>query len=175
MKLPTLLRRAPLSVLLLALWSSGCSEETGNPLLGPLATASPQGEQQQTSDPLAGTETVLLVDDEKEVRLLARTALTRSGYTVLEVESGAEALELMADNAEPVDLLLTEVNTPDMSGRALAEELQEDQPELKVLFLADSSEVSSVPGSVRLDKPFTSEELLTRVREILGPLSGSEN
>lgn len=168
MELRTWFRRAPFPVLLLAIWSSACSEDTGERLLGPLvATASPQGEQPEASDPLAGTETVLLVDDQKEVRLLARSALTRKGYTVLEAGNGADALEIAA-GPEQIDLLLAEVATPDMSGLELSEALAESEPQLKVLFMADSTEVSSVPASVRLEKPFTRDGLLTRVREVLG-------
>ena len=164
------------AVLLLAVLSSACSDDTANPILGALAeSASPQDEPARAADPLFGTETVLVVDDDKVVRRFVSSALIRYGYTVLEAGSGSEALQIVAGHAGPLDLLLTEVEVRTTTGLQLADALQEEYPELKVLIMADSAEVSSVPGSVLVVKPFERESLLIRVREVLGAVASARS
>ena len=129
--------------------------------------------------PTEGTETVLLVEDENAVRVLVRRVLDRMGYTVLEAEDGPTALRVMDQRGAPVDLLLTDVIMPGMSGRELADRLLESQPDLKVLFMSGyTDEAISQHGVLAdgvsfLEKPFTPDLLLQRVREVLGPKSES--
>lgn len=169
MKLRTFVRRSPMAVLTLTLWTTACSDPSAESPVGPVVvTEAPQSGQPVTTDALAGTETILLVEDEKEAQRVLISALTRKGYTVLAVSDGAEALEVADARTEPVHLLLADVSLPGLSAREIAEQLQEDDPELAVLFMAASDEATAVPTSVLLEKPFTNEELLTRVRDVLG-------
>ena len=136
--------------------------------------ALPQTDQRREAGPVQGTETVLLVEDEKAVRVLVRRVLDRMGYTVLEAEHGPQALEIMAQRKEPVDLLLTDVIMPGMSGRELADHLQRAHPGLKVLFMSGYTDEAIsqhgvlVSGVAFLEKPFTPDILLRKVREVLG-------
>jgi PAS domain S-box-containing protein len=129
------------------------------------------------STPAFGTETILVVDDEPSVGGVTRRALERYGYRVLLVSSGAEALEL-ARKAEPIHLLLTDVVMPGMSGTALAGQLKELRPDLRLLFMsgyaADETALSGAALDNFIQKPFTPESLARRVREILSADRSSE-
>jgi PAS domain S-box-containing protein len=119
-----------------------------------------------------GTETVLLVEDETMVRAVARQALLRHGYRVLEATGGMEALSLTATGAAELDLLLTDVVMPGISGPELAERLRQRRPGLKVLFMSgysdDAVENRRLLGNAPLlHKPFTPEQLARCVREVL--------
>ncbi|MFQ5805921.1 MAG: PAS domain S-box protein, partial [Phycisphaerae bacterium] len=127
-----------------------------------------------TETPLRGTETVLVCEDDSVIRELEREILEDSGYTVLPAEDGKQALKLAANAAERIDLLITDVVMPEMSGPALAAELTASRPGLKILFVSgyDDDAFAQVgaqdePGRF-LHKPFTSREFLQRVREVLG-------
>ena len=121
----------------------------------------------------SGSETVLLVEDEDQLRAVARTILERHGYRVLEAPNGREALERYAGSEEAIELLLTDVVMPVMGGRELAESMLASRPELKVLYMSGYTEDVAIvqsavePGVTLLQKPFTPERLLTRVREAL--------
>jgi PAS domain S-box-containing protein len=121
--------------------------------------------------PARGTETVLVVEDEKEVRFLARDALKDHGYHVLETSDGAEALGLV--QRPDVDLLLTDVVLETMSGRELTEKARGLRPGLRVLCMSGyTHEVltrrDALPKDVAfLQKPFTLKTLLLKVREVL--------
>ncbi len=122
---------------------------------------------------MQGSENVLVVEDEAAVRSLTRMILERSGYRVLEAASPSEALEIFANLHEPLDLLLSDVVMPGMSGPVLAAQLQETQPDLKVLFISGHADETIVqhgvlmPDTELLVKPFSVKELLARVHGVL--------
>jgi PAS domain S-box-containing protein len=114
--------------------------------------------------------TVLLVEDEENVRRVAARCLERAGYRVLAVGDGEDALRLAAATPQ-IDLLLTDVVMPGMSGPRLADHLRAARPELPVLFMSGFSRdlpesLQPAPGSL-LQKPFTPEMLAARVAETL--------
>ncbi len=120
------------------------------------------------------TETILLVEDDELVRNLTRRALQAEGYTVLEADSGEAALALVKQHQGQVDLLLTDVIMPQMSGRELARRLKAFYPPLKVLFISGyPGDTILRHGSLDTDieflpKPFSLSKLTLRVREVLG-------
>jgi PAS domain S-box-containing protein len=127
-----------------------------------------------------GSETILLVEDEEAVRVVAQRILERSGYRVLVARDGESAIRLREQHVEPIQLLLTDVVMPRMSGAELAARLAERWPETRVLYMsgyADGSVVSS--GALRhgdsfLQKPFTSDVLVSRVRKVLDGSQAAE-
>jgi PAS domain S-box-containing protein len=120
-----------------------------------------------------GQETVLLVEDEELVRNLEREALEGQGYTVLEARDGSHALELAGNHDGPIDLLLTDVVMPGLSGRELAERLAPLRPRMKVLYASGYTDEAIVrhgvlvPGIAFLPKPVTPSSLACKVREVL--------
>jgi PAS domain S-box-containing protein len=120
-----------------------------------------------------GTETVLLVEDEAAVRALVRTVLREKGYSILEASRGEDALHLSEYYRGHIDLLLTDVVMPQMSGFELARRLSSPRPHMKVLYMsgyADNafwSDSMLDSGMAFLQKPFTSEALAAKVREVL--------
>jgi len=120
-----------------------------------------------------GTETVLLVEDEHEVRGLAVEVLEGLGYTVLEAAGPGDATLIAERHAGLIDLLLTDVVMPGMGGRALASRVTAARPETKVLFMSGYTDDAIVrhgvlePGMSFLEKPFTSQALALKVREVL--------
>jgi two-component system cell cycle sensor histidine kinase/response regulator CckA len=120
-----------------------------------------------------GSETILLVEDEKGVRELAREYLEMSGYTVIEAEDGHTALELAAMHAGTIHLLMTDVVMPGISGRELAERVKLIRPKINVLYMSGYTDQAVVHhgilemDAVLLQKPFTMATLLTKLREIL--------
>jgi two-component system, cell cycle sensor histidine kinase and response regulator CckA len=116
---------------------------------------------------------VLLVEDESSLRKLTRNVLQGEGYTVLEAGDGFQALEIAKRSENVIDLLLTDVIMPGMSGRALADILRDLRPQMKVLYMSGYThgEIAKQgvlnPGTAILHKPFTQEELLRRVEEAL--------
>jgi CheY-like chemotaxis protein len=120
-----------------------------------------------------GSETVLLVEDEKGVRELAREYLEMIGYTVIDAESGHTALELASMHAGPIDLLMTDVVMPGISGRELADRVVQVRPGIKVLFMSGYTDQAVVhhgileDDAVLLQKPFTLATLASKLREIL--------
>jgi signal transduction histidine kinase/CheY-like chemotaxis protein len=119
------------------------------------------------------TETILLVEDEEQVRSLTRTMLVRQGYKVLEADSPAEALRLAREHPEGFDLLLTDIVMPQMSGMALAQELKASYPRLKLLYMSGYTDTGlGNQGIITADtpfiqKPFTSADLHRKLREVL--------
>jgi DNA-binding NtrC family response regulator len=122
---------------------------------------------------LRGTETILLVEDEDQVRVVARAILQRHGYRVVEMRTAADALAFCGRGAEPIHLLLTDVVMPQMSGPELARQVMELRPGLRLLCMSGYTDDSIVRHGVLqadlafLQKPFTSESLTRKVREVL--------
>jgi PAS domain S-box-containing protein len=123
--------------------------------------------------PRRGTETILLVEDEAEVRSLAQEALERFGYTVLAAALPTDAMLIAERHVGTIDLLLTDVVMPRMSGRALAEAVTTTRPGIKVLFTSGYTDDAIVRHGVLeagiqfLEKPFTPPVLGAKVREVL--------
>jgi two-component system cell cycle sensor histidine kinase/response regulator CckA len=123
--------------------------------------------------PPTGTETVLLVEDENEVRHLAHEVLGVLGYTVLEAATPGDAILIAERHVGLIGLLLTDVVMPGMSGRALSSRILAERPETKVLFMSGYTDDAIVrhgvlePGTSFLEKPFTVEALAVKVREAL--------
>jgi two-component system cell cycle sensor histidine kinase/response regulator CckA len=120
------------------------------------------------------TRTILLVDDEPEVRRLLERMLGRLGFRVLPAQDGPEALTALAQHQEPVHLLVTDLQMPGMDGRELAIRFAELRPGAGVLFLSgNADEVDDNPGHVVvaarfLPKPFTSQQLAAEIHVLLG-------
>ena len=120
-----------------------------------------------------GTETVLLVEDEELVRLLALTVLSAEGYKVLEASTGGNAIALAAECRIAIDLVVTDVVMPELSGIEVVQRVGQLHPEARVLYISgytdsDLSELGLERGDVALlPKPFTPRLLLKAVREVL--------
>ena len=119
-------------------------------------------------------ETILIVDDEPEVRALARDMLKAEGYTTLDTGDPTLALRIARTEPQPIHLLLTDVVMPVMNGRELAEQMRTIRPEMKILYMsAYSTEtvedygIQITPGEPFVMKPFTMERLVSAVRAVL--------
>ena len=138
-------------------------------------TAVPAGREGKSDMqvPQRGSETILLVEDEKGVRELAREYLTSSGYTVIEAEDGHTALELAAMHVGPIHLLLTDVVMPGISGRELAERVGQIRPGIKIIYMSGYTDQAVVHhgilenDAILLQKPFTLMTLAGKLREML--------
>jgi two-component system cell cycle sensor histidine kinase/response regulator CckA len=123
---------------------------------------------------LQGTETILVVEDEASVRQLVSRVLHKRGYRVLVASTPSEAGEISRSAKGPIHLLISDVVLPQMSGRAMAEEIVPSQPGIKVLYMSGYTDDAIVhhgvldPGTPFLQKPFTPEALARKVREVLG-------
>lgn len=116
--------------------------------------------------------TVLIVDDERAVRELVASALSRAGYQVRTACSAEEALDLEAHH--PVDLLVTDVMLPNISGSELAQRIRQRSPHTRVLFMSGFTGNALTAddltlGSAFLPKPFGTRTLIQRVHEVLNP------
>jgi signal transduction histidine kinase/HAMP domain-containing protein len=120
-----------------------------------------------------GSETILVVEDEEEVRKLVTRILRKQGYEVLETSNGDEALMVFKKWGRSVHLLMTDVVMPGMSGRALADRLASFQPKMKVLYMSGYTDNAIVhhgilgKGMKYIQKPFTVDGLAKKVREVL--------
>jgi two-component system, cell cycle sensor histidine kinase and response regulator CckA len=142
-----------------------------------MSEASSPREESNTS---SASATILVVDDEPGVRRLVVRILERAGMHVLVADSGPQALETSAGHPHAIDLLLTDVMMPGMTGPELAQQLALQRPGLKVLLMSGYTAGTvraggDVGGEIRLiRKPFTPEGLLAAVRETLAGESGGE-
>ena len=130
----------------------------------------------QTAVPLhtrsAGSETILLVEDEDDLRESLREVLEEEGYRVVDAPDAVSALEALEADGGPLDLLLTDVVMPRMSGRELAERIRERLPEVRILFMSGWDPHAShlwrdEPRVALLPKPFTGDELMHKIRQLL--------
>ena len=120
-----------------------------------------------------GMETVLLVEDDEEVRRLAARILERQGYRLLVASHGEEALSVCRDYMGPIHLVLTDVVMPKMSGREVAKRIEQDHPETKVLYMSGYTDNAITQHGVLnegmnyIQKPFAVDALSRKVREVL--------
>lgn len=131
------------------------------------------GEKSDNVD-LTGKGTVLLVEDETPVRIFAGRALRNKGYTVLEADCGETAIEIMQQNGNEVEVIVTDVIMPGMTGPAMIEKIIPQYPNVKVIFISGYAEDVFVDnyGSERefnfLAKPFTLKQLASKIKEVTG-------
>lgn len=124
---------------------------------------------------LSGSATILLVEDEDAVRAFGSRALISRGYEVHEAASGVEALEVMEDHGDEIDLVVSDVVMPEMDGPTLLGELRKDYPDLKFIFVSGYAEeafAKNLPEEERdkfgfLPKPFTLKQLAETVKDML--------
>lgn len=120
-----------------------------------------------------GTETILLVEDEANLRYLARQYLEKQGYKVIEAADGAVAMQIAVAHDATIHLLLTDVIMPGMNGRELAQRISEIRPNIKILYMSGYTENvighnGTLDAGVRLlQKPFNLRDLKSKVREVL--------
>jgi two-component system cell cycle sensor histidine kinase/response regulator CckA len=139
----------------------------------PRTDAAPEAEPSGDTASLRGTETILLVEDEAEVRNLAREVLESLGYTLLEATDATEAVLIAERYVGLIDLLLTDVVMPRMGGGVLAEAVTAARPETKILFMSGYTDDAIVrhgvleAGVQLLEKPFTLKTLAAKVRAVL--------
>jgi two-component system cell cycle sensor histidine kinase/response regulator CckA len=140
----------------------------------PLFDSTPElyANEQPPEPPRSGTETILLAEDATAVRVAARQILERFGYTVLEAANGTDAL-IIGENGAIIDLLLTDVVMPEMSGRELVDKFARLRPKTKVLFMSGYTDDAIVrhgvlrKGTAYLQKPFSPDTLARKVRDVL--------
>jgi two-component system, cell cycle sensor histidine kinase and response regulator CckA len=141
------------------------------PAVDPADGAQSEGDRLEESS--GGSEILLLVEDEPSVRNLAHRILRDGGYRILRASNGAEALQLAEAYWGRIDLLVTDVVMPQMSGGTLYQMLREVRPDVRVLFVTGYADETVLRGGVvhsrshLLKKPFSPEELLSKVREVL--------
>ena len=123
---------------------------------------------------LTGTASILLVEDEEAVRAFAARALTSRGYKVSEAASGIEALEVMKELDNDIDLVVSDVVMPELDGPSMLKELRKTRPDLKIIFVSGYAEEAfrkNLPENEKfhfLPKPFSLKQLAVAVKETLG-------
>jgi CheY-like chemotaxis protein len=148
-------------------WQAGCSLLA---ILRPMNVAAAKVMMPEDTRP--GTETIVVVEDHRPLRAVARRILAPQGYTVLEAGGGAEALAIIRKHEGPIHLLLTDVRMPSLSGPELARQILAERPHIRVLYT--SGYAGGAAPRMRLDadaaflqKPYTAEVLLQTVRDLL--------
>jgi CheY-like chemotaxis protein len=137
------------------------------------AAAGEAGAAPSVARPLGGTESILLVEDEDLVRAVIRKTLEVHGYRVLEACDGADALRMLEDTSPEVDLIVTDVMMPQLTGPELARRAARRFQGLKVLFVSGYTDKAVIhhgllgPGTAFMQKPFAPDALARKVREVL--------
>lgn len=117
---------------------------------------------------LKGSQTVLMVDDEDLMLAMGQTVLSHFGYEVLTANTGKKALEILSDGKKKIDLIITDMVMPTMSGRELMEQVQKISPDMKILRTSGYRPLpTSSDETTYLQKPFTSQQLLLKVKQVL--------
>ncbi|MBC2694978.1 MAG: response regulator [Desulfobacteraceae bacterium] len=135
--------------------------------------ANPKEKKQTPVDNPGGSETVLIVEDDDNLRKFAQKALRQHGYKLLVAENGEDALKVCKEYDGQIDLMITDVVMPKMSGREVADRLQPFYPQMKVIYMSGYTDNAIVhhgvlePGLNFLEKPFTPKGLARKVRETL--------
>ncbi len=140
----------------------------------PVSNEDKQKSEKIVHEPLAhGTETVLVVDDDPQIRRLVQAVLKPLGYVVLEASCGKDALKLDDTYEKPIDVLLTDVIMPEMSGKEFADTFQARHPEAKVIFMSGYTDDVIAhhgildSGVTLLEKPLSHSKLANKLREVL--------
>jgi CheY-like chemotaxis protein len=134
----------------------------------PLSLAVPE----HSAISLRGSETILVTEDANAIRSLIENVLSKQGYQVITAADGAEALDLARQNAGAIDLVITDVVMPRLSGPEMVRRLQADRPDTKVIFIsgyAKQGSLAAIEGGEAeiLEKPFSPQTLLRLVRKVL--------
>ncbi len=136
-------------------------------------TIAPISRQSPLQNRRVGPETILLVEDDLEVRQVAMRILKQNGYRVLEAGNGADALRICEDEGDDVDLIVTDIVMPEMGGSELAKKVRELKPEARILFTSGYTEGAVMrqsllhAGEAFIEKPFTPGSLMKKAREVL--------
>jgi CheY-like chemotaxis protein len=116
---------------------------------------------------LRGSQTVLLVDDEELILTLGQTVLTTFGYKVFTASTGARALQILQEATTPVELVITDMVMPTMSGRELIEKIRQIAPQTRILCSSGYVRPAQTDEELYLQKPFTAQQLLLKVKQVL--------
>ena len=128
---------------------------------------------EKAREDLQGSETILVVEDEFMVRELVCDTLRTSGYTILEAANGKQAIEVFIQNNHKIDMILTDVIMPEMSGRKMIETLTQTHPDVVALYMSGYTDDAIIkhgvlePGMAYIQKPFSPKGLIEKVREVL--------
>jgi len=134
----------------------------------------PEKKERTVVTDFGGSETVLIVEDDDSLRKLAHKVLQQKGYTILAADNGEDALGISKEHEGAIDLMLTDVVMPRMSGRETAKLLKPLYPQMKVIYMSGYTDEAIVnhgvlsPGLNFIEKPFTPDALAGKVREVLG-------
>lgn len=159
--------------------SKGSTFKVYLPRVSGAAELRPSQRPEPEAESRRGSETILLVEDDIQVRTLACNILRRNGYVVLEASNGGEALLICEQHGAKIDLLLTDVVLPLMSGRQIAERLKTMRPEMRVLFMSGYTDDAILQhgildsGVAYLQKPITPALLTRKVREVIERKNGN--
>ncbi len=132
-----------------------------------------QSPEKDSASPLSGTETILLVEDDRGVRNLVERVLNSRGYRVLSAEHGVDALQLASSREDLIDLVLTDIVMPTMSGREMVDALRMRRPGVRVIYMSGYTDDEILrrglndPTMAFIQKPFTAEHLAMLVRKTL--------
>jgi len=128
-------------------------------------------EARPTAATPSGGSTILVVDDDDDVRRVTERILRKAGYQVLSANSGQTAIGVSREHSGTIDLLLTDIVMPGMSGRDLAREVAVERPAIRVIFMSGYHQHAPISNSQFIAKPFGRTDLLDKVREILAATS----